>query len=320
MATVEENHALDRSFLGKTSSILRKSLKALDRQVPGIDTFSEPLSSIMPLLLSNTTACQEPSLAAQPLTLITKKTVMPSLTSLTKLFLAKTFPSPRIKLWGTQSSPTGVDEPMATSTEDARGDICEIVVVAIQKVIDSSAYEHDRGSTMGPGRVQKASIWNATKRPQGQLSLPHHISCSIRSGATTKVSAQPKRNDREFVFDEKFIFERREKDEQYHEVTIKVSSVAPGFNKKHCLGQVHVDLDAAFAAQTMGPIYRQSALQTNDGSESRMEIYYVLHRLVVKNAMAATASRKLIRSSRSLNDDDDMDACGQIFPDLWYLC
>ncbi|CAI5744395.1 unnamed protein product [Peronospora destructor] len=279
----------------------------------------------MPLLLSNKIARHEPSLAAQPLALINKKTLMPSLTSMTKVFLAKAFPSPRMKLWGTQSSPAGVDEPMATSTdkrsnEDARGDICEIVVVAIQKIIDSSANEHDRVSTMGPSRLQKASIWGSTKRPLGQLQLSHHITCSVRSGATTKVSAQPKRNDREFVFDEKFIFERREKDGQYHEVTIEVSSVAPGFSKKHCLGQVDVDLDAAFASQTTGPIYKQSALQMDDGSESGMEIHYVLHRLAVKNATAAAASRKLIRSSRSLNDDDDMDACGQIFPDLWYLC
>ncbi|CAH0479224.1 unnamed protein product [Peronospora belbahrii] len=283
----------------------------------------------MMLLLSNKTAPREPSSAVQPLVLMKKTTLMPSLTSFTKCFLSKAFPSPRIKLWGAQSSPTGVDDPIAMNvddldSEDARGDICEIVVVAIQKVINLSAglaSENDRVSTvMASGRLQKSSIWGSTKWQHGQLQLPHHMVCSVRRGTTTKVSTQADRSDNEFIFDEKFIFERREKDEQYHEVSIQVLSVGPGFSKKHCLGQVTVDLDAAFTTVTTEPIYRHSALQTDDSSKSGMEIYYVLHRLVVKNAKAAAASRILTRSSTSLNDDDDMDAYGQIFPNLWYLC
>jgi hypothetical protein len=162
----------------------------------------------------------------------------------------------------------------------------------------------------------------SAKWSQSQLPRPHRMACSVRSGATTKVSAQPERCDNEFVFDEKFVFERRENDAQYHEVAIEVSSVAPGFGKKHRLGQLAVDLDAAFAAQAAGPIYGRRALESEsaDGSAADVEIHYVLHRLVVKNATAAEASRVLTRSSTSLNDDDDMDACGQIFPDLWYLC
>ncbi|GMF09986.1 unnamed protein product [Phytophthora lilii] len=310
-------------------------------------SFHHSFQTDMALLLPNKIMHTHSAAAAQdpadpsplPLALVKKTPLRPSLiaraqfascASMTKSFLAKAFPSPHRKLWGFQSSPTGVDDPTEASIpseeqddEAARGEICEIIVVAIQKVTDSGpseSEEQDRVSAIGPGRLHRSSIWGSAKWSQGQLQPPHRIACTVRSGATTKVSAQPKRCDDEFVFDEKFVFERRENDAQYHEVTIEVSSVAPGFGKKHRLGQVAVDLDAAFAAQAAGPIHRQSALTTADGSASGVEIHYVLHRLVVKNATAAAASRVLTRSSTSLNDDDDMDACGQIFPDLWYLC
>ncbi|EGZ16977.1 hypothetical protein PHYSODRAFT_346058 [Phytophthora sojae] len=282
----------------------------------------------------NASAAQQADPSALPLALIKKTPLLPTLSargqlaSMTKSFFAKAFPSPHRKLWGFQSSPTGADDPteasMAADEQDedaARGEICEIIVVAIQKVTDSAtddAAENDRVSCIGPGRLHKSSIWGSAKWSQGQLQLPHRVACTVRSGTTTKVSAQPERSDNEFVFDEKFVFERRENDAQYHHVTIEVANV--GLGRKHQLGQVAVDLDAAFAAQAAGPIYRHSALTTADGSESSVEIHYVLHRLVVKNASAAAASRVLTRSSTSLNDDEDMDACGQIFPDLWYLC
>ncbi|KAG7377921.1 hypothetical protein PHYPSEUDO_010842 [Phytophthora pseudosyringae] len=300
------------------------------------------MALLLPNKIMNAKSAKESDPPALPLALIKKKTpLLPSLSaraqfascaSMTKSFLAKAFPSPNRKLWGFQSSPTGVDDPaeasMASDEQDdeaseaARGDICEIIVVAIQKVTDSgsdAAEEQDRASAIGPGRLHK---WGSAKWSQGQLQLqlPHRIACSVRSGATNKVSAQSERSDNEVVFDEKFVFERRENDAQYHEVTIEVSSVAPGFGRKHRLGQVAVDLDAAFAAQASGPIYKRSALPTADGSDSDVEIHYVLHRMEVQNATAAAASRVLTRSSTSLNDDDDMDACGQIFPDLWYLC
>ncbi|GMF53454.1 unnamed protein product [Phytophthora fragariaefolia] len=292
------------------------------------------------ILNTDSTATQQPDPSAMPLALIKKTPLLPTmsagsqLASMTKSFFAKAFPSPQRKLWGFQSSsPTAVDDPTEASTasqeqdndaaEVARGEICEIIVVAIQKVTDEGsdeAEQNDRVSSIGPGRLHKSSLWSSAKWSPGHLQVPHRVACTVRSGATTKVSAQPERCDNEFVFDEKFVFERRERDAQYHQVTIEVESVAPGFGKKHRLGQVAVDLGAAFAAQPAGPIYRQSALTTADGSESSVEIHYVLHRLVVKNASAAAASRVLTRSSTSLNDDDDMDACGQIFPDLWYLC
>ncbi|KAE9014688.1 hypothetical protein PR003_g13875 [Phytophthora rubi] len=304
------------------------------------------MALLLPSKIMNThsTSTQEADPSALPLALIKKTPLLPSLSargqlaSMTKSFFAKTFPSPHRKLWGFQSSPTGVDDPTEASmpvavdeqqdddsSEAARGEICEIIVVAIQKVTDSGsdeAEENDRVSSIGPGRLHKSSIWGSSKWSQRHLQLqaPHRVACTVRSGETTKASAQPERSDNEFVFDEKFVFERRENDAQYRQVTIEVSSVAPGFGKKHRLGQVAVDLDAAFAAQTAGPIYRRSALTTANGSESNIEIHYVLHRLVVKNASAAAASRVLTRSSTSLNDDEDMDACGQIFPDLWYLC
>ncbi|KAH7484236.1 hypothetical protein PRIC1_003538 [Phytophthora ramorum] len=291
-------------------------------------------------IMSTQGAAQNPADPSPlPLALIKKTPLLPSLSaraqfascaSMTKSFLAKAFPSPHKKLWGYQSSPTGVDDPTESSMdsdeqdgepdEAARGEICEIIVVAIQKITDSSAYEEHDDRAIGPGRLQRSSLWGSAKWSQGQLQLPHRMTCTVRSGSTTKASAQPERSDNEFVFDEKFVFERRENDAHYHQVAIEVSSVAPGFGKKHRLGQVAVDLDAAFAAQAAGPIHRHSALTTADGSASGVEIHYVLHRLVVKNATAAAASRVLTRSRTSLNDDDDMDACGQIFPDLWYLC
>ncbi|KAI9987496.1 hypothetical protein PInf_023535 [Phytophthora infestans] len=281
----------------------------------------------------------EPDPKALPLALIKKKSpLLPSLSarspfascaSMTKSFLSRAFPSPNKKLWKSQSSPTGVDDhtdsSMASDEQDdeaARGEICEIIVVAIQKVTDlgSDAVEEQvRVSTLGPGKLQKSSIWGSAKWSQGQLQLPHRLACTVRSGAATKASSQPERCDNEFTFDEKFVFERRENDAQYHDVTIEVSAVAPGFGRKHRLGQVAVDLDAAFA-QASGPIYERCNLTMADGSDSGVEIHYVLHRLEVQNATAAAASRVLTRSSTSLNDDDDMDACGQIFPDLWYLC
>ncbi|KAK1945542.1 hypothetical protein P3T76_002590 [Phytophthora citrophthora] len=291
--------------------------------------------------MPNANSPQETDPQVLPLAVIKKKTpLLPSLNarvqlatcaSMTKSFLAKAFPSPHTKLWRFQSSPTGVDDPTEDSEasdeqddEAARGDVCEIIVVAIQKVTDSgcdASEEQDRMSTIGPGKLQhRSSMWGSAKWSQGQLQLPQRVVCSVHSGATTKVSGQPERGDNEFVFDEKFVFERRENDAQYHEVTIEVSSVAPGFGRKHRLGQVAVDLDAAFAAQSAGPIYQRNALTTTDGSDSDIELHYVLHRLEVQNAKAAAASRVLTRSSTSLNDDDDMDACGQIFPDLWYLC
>ncbi|KAG6614516.1 WD repeat-containing protein 5 [Phytophthora cinnamomi] len=291
------------------------------------------------IMSTHNTSSQPADPSALPLALIKKTPLLPSLSargqlaSMTKSFFAKAFPPPHRKLWGFQSSPTGVDDPTESASmaadeqvddDAARGEICEIIVVAIQKVTDSGAddaEENDRVSSIGPGRLHKSSIWGSAKWSQGQLHLPHRVACTVRSGATTKVSAQPERSDNEFVFDEKFVFERREHDAQYHQVTIEVESVAPGgLGRKHRLGQVAVDLDAAFAAQAAGPIYRHSALTTADGSESSVEIHYVLHRLVVKNASAAAASRVLTRSSTSLNDDEDMDACGQIFPDLWYIC
>jgi hypothetical protein len=305
---------------------------------------SLPMALLLPnkLMSAHSATTQESDPSALPLALVKMKSppLLPSLSaraqiascaSMTKSFLAKAFPSPRRKLWGFQSSPTGVDDPAEASmasddqedSEAARGEVCEIIVVAIQKVTDSGASEQpEQHSPVGPGRLHRSSIWGSAKWSQSQLPRPHRMACSVRSGATTKVSAQPERCDNEFVFDEKFVFERRENDAQYHEVAIEVSSVAPGFGKKHRLGQLAVDLDAAFAAQAAGPIYGRRALESEsaDGSAADVEIHYVLHRLVVKNATAAEASRVLTRSSTSLNDDDDMDACGQIFPDLWYLC
>ncbi|CAI5731109.1 unnamed protein product [Hyaloperonospora brassicae] len=266
---------------------------------------------------------------AQPLALIKKTPLVPSLTSMTKSFLAKTFLSPHMKRWGGgQSSPTGVDSDLrgpSIGAADGRGDICEIVVVAIQKVTllasDGTLDARSRLSTSGARRrPPSSSVWGAPTQLSTQL--PSRLICTIRSGGTTKVSAQSERTDVcAFVFDEKFVFERRELDAQYHNVTIDVSSAPSGFSKKHsCLGRVQVDLDAAFAAQATGPIYRRCALTAADGAAMDVDIQFVLHRLVVQNATAAAASRVLTRSSGSLNDDDDMDACGQIFPDLWYLC
>ncbi|ETP15858.1 hypothetical protein F441_09480 [Phytophthora nicotianae CJ01A1] len=287
----------------------------------------------------NTRSSAEPDPSALQVALVKKKNpLLPTLSSrspfascasMTKSLLAKAFPSSNKKLWRAQSSPTGIDDhtdsSMTSDEQDdevARGDICEIIVVAIQKVTDLSSdatEEQNRVCMIGPGKLQKASKWGSAKWSQGQLQLPHRLACTVRSGATTKASAQPERCDNEFVFGEKFVFERRENDVQYHDVTIEVSTVAPGFGRKHRLGQVTVDLDAAFA-QASGPIYKRNALTTADNSDSSVEIHYVLHRLEVQNAKAAAASRVLTRSSTSLNDDDDMDACGQIFPDLWYLC
>ncbi|EEY61154.1 uncharacterized protein PITG_01403 [Phytophthora infestans T30-4] len=268
------------------------------------------MSMLLPKKIMSARSSAEPDPKALPLALIKKKSpLLPSLSarspfascaSMTKSFLSRAFPSPNKKLWKSQSSPTGVDDhtdsSMASDEQDdeaARGEICEIIV--------------------------KSSIWGSAKWSQGQLQLPHRLACTVRSGAATKASSQPERCDNEFTFDEKFVFERRENDAQYHDVTIEVSAVAPGFGRKHRLGQVAVDLDAAFA-QASGPIYERCNLTMADGSDSGVEIHYVLHRLEVQNATAAAASRVLTRSSTSLNDDDDMDACGQIFPDLWYLC
>uniref|UniRef100_A0AAV1TPR0 C2 domain-containing protein n=1 Tax=Peronospora matthiolae TaxID=2874970 RepID=A0AAV1TPR0_9STRA len=274
------------------------------------------------------------SSTSQSLALVKKTALMPSLTSMTKTFFTKTFMTPPLKLWGGQSSPTGVDDLSGTTTSsDGRGDICEIVVVAIQKVTipdpaTSTNNEHDLPSTFGSSRLlQKSLVWGSTttkKIPKPQLSkqVPPRLVCTLRSGGTTKVSAQAERHDRTFDFDEKFVFERREHDAQYQKVTIDVSRGPSGFTKKpNCLGHVQVDLNEAFQAQATGPIYRHCTLMTSNGSEDMgVEIHFVLHRLVVQNATAAAASRVLTRSSGSLNDDDDMDACGQIFPDLWYLC
>uniref|UniRef100_M4C2U6 C2 domain-containing protein n=1 Tax=Hyaloperonospora arabidopsidis (strain Emoy2) TaxID=559515 RepID=M4C2U6_HYAAE len=271
------------------------------------------------------------SSTSQSLALVKKTALMPSLTSMTKTFFTKTFMTPPMKLWGGQSSPTGVDDLPGTTNSDGRGDICEIVVVAIQKVTipdpdTSTNNEHHLPITFGSSRLQKSLVWGSTtkKLPKPQLSkqVPPRLVCTVRSGGTTKVSAQAERHDRTFDFDEKFVFERREHDAQYHKVTIDVSRGPSGFTKKpNCLGHVHVDLNEAFHAQATGPIYRHCALTTSNGSEDMgVEIHFVLHRLLVQNATAAAASRVLTRSSGSLNDDDDMDACGQIFPDLWYLC
>lgn len=296
--------------------------------------------------IMSTHSQQAPDPSALPLALIKKTPLLPTLSaraqfatcaSMTKSFLAKAFPSPHRKLWGFQSSPTGVDDPTETSTaseavsepdrelsEAARGEICEIIVVAIQRVTgvagaEDAREENNRVSTLGYTFNKKASGWGSNK--WSPLQLPHRLTCTVRSGATTKMSAQPERSQRDgdFVFDEKFVFERRENDAQYHQVTIDVSTVAPGLGRKHRLGQVAVDLDAEFA-KAAGPIYRSTALATTDGSQSDVEVHYVLHRMEVSDATAAAASRVLTRSSTSINDDDDMDACGQIFPDLWYLC
>ncbi|KAG7395357.1 hypothetical protein PHYBOEH_003919 [Phytophthora boehmeriae] len=250
--------------------------------------------------------------------------------SKTKSFLAKAFPSPPSKLWTSQGcSPTSVEDPTdaseasaGASDDTARGEIVEIIIVAVQRVSgvgssNKAVEQNDRISTTSYSLHKRSSVWGSFK----QAHMPHRVSCALRSGATKKMSAQPERSqsDGDFVFDEKFVFERRENDAKYHEVNIEVSSVALGLGRKHILGRVVVDLDAEFA-EASGPIQRQSALETSDGSQSDVEIHYVLHRMVVTNALAAAASRVLTRSSTSINDDDDMDACGQIFPDLWYLC
>ncbi|KAI9913430.1 hypothetical protein PsorP6_005694 [Peronosclerospora sorghi] len=279
----------------------------------------------MPLFLSSKrtiNVAQDRATLAQHLVLSKSTTLMPSLADMTKNLLAKAFPSSHRKAWDTQNSPTGVDG--STSEQDgevARGEVREIFVVAIQRVTDVNDHATEVQGSLRSSQLEKTSMWGSKKWSLGHVHhLPDRIACTVRSGATTKDSTQPERSDNEFVFDEKFVFERRENDAQYHEVTIEVSSVAPGFAKKHRLGYVTVDLDAAFAAQSTGLIYRNSTLTKTDGSKSSVKIHYVLHRLEVKNATAAAASRVLTRSSRSLNDDDDMDACGQIFPDLWYLC
>ncbi|RLN46919.1 hypothetical protein BBJ28_00003059 [Nothophytophthora sp. Chile5] len=217
------------------------------------------------MTMSSEMAVRETEPSALPLALATKAPLLPSLrvraqwascATMTKSFLAKAFPSPQLQLWRLQSSsPTGVEdsteasavseaisEPENEATDAARGEICELIVVAVQ------------------------------------------------------------RNDAE-----------------YHQVTIDVSSVAPGAGEKRRLGQVAVDLNAEFSRPT-GPLHKRSALTTSDGTRSNAEVHYVIHRLAVKNAAASAASRVLTRSLSSLNDADDMDAYGQIFPDLWYLC
>ncbi|CEG39823.1 uncharacterized protein PHALS_10057 [Plasmopara halstedii] len=246
---------------------------------------------------------------------------------MTKSFITKAFPSPNKKLWGSHSSPIGVDDPTDVnmgsndqSSDAVRGDICEIIVVAIQKVTSAASAAGDDANTLSPSQRQGSSIWSSTKWSNERSQLPERIICTVSSATTTKVSAHSERIGNNFIFDEKFVFERRENDAQYRNVTIDVSSAVPYFGRKRRLGQIEVDLETTFATQSSGPVSKRSTMKTANGSESDIEIHYVLHRLEVPNATAAAASRVLTRSSTSLNDDDDMDACGQIFPDLWYLC
>ncbi|TDH66983.1 hypothetical protein CCR75_006581 [Bremia lactucae] len=279
---------------------------------------SQPEPSPMPLALITKRSSRLPSLSA--------RAQFANCASMTRSFLTKSFPTPKRKLWGSQRSPTGVDDPMEVNmasdeqdNEGARGDIGEMIVVAIQKVTVSGSDE-GRASQFGSRIVPKSSIWGATKWSQGQSRLPQRIQCTVRSGTTNKVSAQSERSANEYTFDEKFVFERRDHDAQYNNVIIEVSCTASNLKGKHILGQVAADLDIEFAAQAPDPIYKHTALTRVDGVDMALEIHYVLHRLVVPDATAAAASRVLTRSSTSLNDDDDMNAYGQIFPDLWYLC
>lgn len=267
---------------------------------------------------------------APVLSSLSKRAQFANCASMTKSFLTKAFPSHNRKLWGSHTSPTGIDDPTDMSSvstnqndEAARGDVCEIIVVAIQRVTSlasDAADDSDHAKTLNSSQMRRSSLWHSAKWSQERLQLPERISCTVRSATTVKVSAQSERNDNKFVFDEKFVFERRENDAQYRDVIIEVSSATSSYGKKYHLGQVAVDLDAVFATHASGPVYQRSPLTRANGSDSDVEVHYMLHRLVVQNAKAAAASCLLTRSSTSLNDDDDMDACGQIFPDLWYLC
>ncbi|RLN91373.1 hypothetical protein BBJ28_00008694 [Nothophytophthora sp. Chile5] len=293
--------------------------------------------------MSSEMAVREAEPSALPLVLAAKAPLLPSLrvraqwascATMTKSFLAKAFPSPQLQLWRLQSSsPTGVDDPTDASavseavsepedeaTDAARGEICELIVVAVQRVTGVNVSGNEDRSRPSSTRYSKSgSFWSSYK--WSQLQSQQRVSCAVRSGSATKFSAQPEssQDGSTFVFDEKFVFERRENDAEYHQVTIDVSSVAPGSGEKRRLGQVAVNLNAEFSRPT-GPLHKRSALTTSDGTQSDAEVHYVIHRLAVKNAAASAASRVLTRSLSSLNDADDMDAYGQIFPDLWYLC